>query len=125
METSSKFPYWREPLRMPDGMSLVSLLGAPMRSQVSEGYHALYHEIGKRVGPNDGMVGVAQAAAHCGLVCLIDEMTHLAEDAKLKPALQRTLGLIAMDVLKADFARFEEVEADFSSAGEVDYWLRT
>ena len=125
-ETSSRFAFWREPFARPPGVNVVSLVGAPVRSQIAEGYHALYHEISKRIGPNDGMVGLHQAVAGGGLVHVIDEMSHRAEDAQLKPAFQRTLGLLAMDVLKEVTARLEDdVEADFSGAEEIDYWLST
>jgi hypothetical protein len=96
-ETSPGYLMWKRPAPIPDELVVTSVIGLPLRSQIPRGLHVLYSRLAKKF-PNDGVVSVVEAMAQRGFVVAVPGMSHRAEDAKLKPVLQRTLLLMANSV---------------------------
>ncbi len=93
-ETSSSFLMWRYPTGIPRELITVSLVGLPMRWQISRGLYFLYDQISRRQ-PNDGVVSFLEATAQPGVIVPISGMSHHAAEMKLRPVFQRTLLLMA------------------------------
>lgn len=95
-ETAPNFPFWRNPMPVPKGMAVVSIVGVPYRWQVAKKLRRLYDRMAAK-GPNDGVVSIFDAAAYPGWIVPLSGLDHRASDAVLEPVLKRLFAVLAVE----------------------------
>lgn len=94
LETSADQGFWRKPYQIPSGLKVINIVGLPFMNSVPQGLRHLYYQMATQ-GPNDGVVDLYESLVQPGWIVPILEMSHRAEDYKLKPLLQRSLVALA------------------------------
>lgn len=95
-ETSPDFPFWQNPMPVPKGMAVISIVGVPYRWQVAKRLRRLYDRLSVK-GPNDGLVSIFEAAAYPSLIVPLGGLDHRASDIVLEPVLKRLFAVLAIE----------------------------
>jgi hypothetical protein len=92
-ETATEAWSWKGEVPLPPGMMVTSIVGAPLAPHMPSGLLAKYLDLAE-MGPNDGALLLSEAMVEPSAVIPVPGMSHWCEPVKLKPVLQRTLGVM-------------------------------
>lgn len=92
-EFGTQNPEWRRPLSLPDTLRVVNVVGAPLAGHVQKALQARYSRL-KHLGPNDGMVVLAEALWLPGAVYPVWGADHFLRGAPISPLLYRLFGYL-------------------------------
>ncbi len=87
-ELQTHHPFWQATFIPPENTRLINILGVPLSSHIERTLVTRYNRI-RALGPNDGMVLLADALISPGMIYPIWGADHYMRDARVIPILYR------------------------------------